>query len=189
VYESLRLEIRSAWPFGVFQRRRLFVVALRDALHVAPVPAAVEYRRGAAGADGNAARAVPRPEGDTVRSVRPYVAGDSIRRIHWPSTARAGELMTRELEPPASMGLLIRLAVDRDPSVGEPAASQALGLGIAVLRHGDRLVLATRERGGDVVAAVVTQRELGRRLARAVSGEPMLMPTDRFGEMNVTDIR
>lgn len=189
VYDTLRVEVRSAWPFGVFQRRRLFVVALADALHVAPVASMVVYRPGAAGADGHAASASPRPEGDTVRSVRPYVAGDSIRRIHWPSTARAGELMTRELEPPASHGLLVRLALGGDPRLAEPAASRALGLGIAVLRHGDRLVVATRERSGDVVAEVVTQRELGRRLARAVPGEPAVAATNHFREMDVEEIR
>lgn len=30
--------------------------------------------------------------------VRPYVAGDSLRRIHWPATARHDELVVRELE-------------------------------------------------------------------------------------------
>lgn len=177
VYATMRVEVRSAWPFGVFLRRRVFVVTLSDMLHVAPAPVDVGYRAGAVGADGHAASVATRSDGDTVRSVRPYIAGDSIRRIHWPSTARAGELMTRELEPPASRGLVLKVCLAPEPSRSEPAASRALGLGIAVLHHGDRLVVATCERGGDVVAPVVTQRELGRRLARAVPGEPSLGAT------------
>ena len=37
-----------------------------------------------------------------IAGVRQYVAGDSPRRIHWPATARTGELQTRLFEPSAS---------------------------------------------------------------------------------------
>ena len=34
----------------------------------------------------------------TASMVRPYVPGDSLTHIHWPSTARIGQLMTKEFE-------------------------------------------------------------------------------------------
>jgi uncharacterized protein (DUF58 family) len=39
-----------------------------------------------------------RPSGFDLHGVREYVDGESLRRVHWPSTARRGELMVKELE-------------------------------------------------------------------------------------------
>jgi uncharacterized protein (DUF58 family) len=36
--------------------------------------------------------------GDEFFTMRPYVEGDDLRRIHWPSVARSGELMIRQDE-------------------------------------------------------------------------------------------
>jgi uncharacterized protein (DUF58 family) len=39
-----------------------------------------------------------RPTGYELHSVRDYVEGDSLRAVHWPSTARRSQLMVKELE-------------------------------------------------------------------------------------------
>ena len=39
-----------------------------------------------------------RPSGFDLHSVRDYVEGDSLRKVHWRSTARRGRLMVKELE-------------------------------------------------------------------------------------------
>ena len=39
-----------------------------------------------------------RPAGYDLHSVRDYVEGDSLRKVHWRSTARRGRLMVKELE-------------------------------------------------------------------------------------------
>jgi uncharacterized protein (DUF58 family) len=39
-----------------------------------------------------------RPTGYDLHSVREYVEGDSLRAVHWPSTAHRGQLMVKELE-------------------------------------------------------------------------------------------
>ena len=39
-----------------------------------------------------------RPSGFDLHSVRDYVQGDSLRKVHWRSTARRGQLMVKELE-------------------------------------------------------------------------------------------
>ena len=36
--------------------------------------------------------------GDEFYTMRAYVEGDDLRRIHWPSVARSGELMIRQDE-------------------------------------------------------------------------------------------
>jgi uncharacterized protein (DUF58 family) len=172
VVTVLRAEVRSSWPFGMFQRRRSFTVPLRDPLHVAPRPIATPYDARAANGDGVQPHATISQPGDLVRSVRPYQAGDPQRLVHWPSTARTGELMVREFEPPATHGVTVRLTLASDPTVSEPAASRACGFGQSVLRSGHALVLSTREATGDVSSPVITERELARRLARAVTGTP-----------------
>lgn len=39
-------------------------------------------------------------QGDDFYALRPYVIGDDLRRVHWPSTARRDELMVRQDELP-----------------------------------------------------------------------------------------
>jgi uncharacterized protein (DUF58 family) len=39
-----------------------------------------------------------RPTGFDLHSVRDYQQGESLRRVHWPTTARRGQLMVKELE-------------------------------------------------------------------------------------------
>jgi uncharacterized protein (DUF58 family) len=41
---------------------------------------------------------VQRPSGFDLHSVRDYVEGDSLRKVHWRTTARRGHLMVKELE-------------------------------------------------------------------------------------------
>ncbi len=60
----------------------------------------------------------------------------------------------------------------------EVAAALAAGIGRAVLARGSRLLLATHEPEGPRLAAVPDARELGRRLAHAVSGPPATPPDD-----------
>ena len=40
----------------------------------------------------------------TAAKVREYVAGDSLSQLHWPSTARAGHLMTKEFDSGGEVG-------------------------------------------------------------------------------------
>jgi len=52
---------------------------------------------GAALADGRRLL-MRRPSGFELHSVRDYEQGESLRRVHWPSTAKRGSLMVKELE-------------------------------------------------------------------------------------------
>jgi uncharacterized protein (DUF58 family) len=80
--------------------------------------------------------------GTEVFGVRPYQPGDPLRRIHWRSTARRGELIVREFEPPGVQKLGIFL--DSNPpdkanadQVARIAASEAWDC----LRAGGRVTL------------------------------------------------
>ena len=174
VFRVVRVEIRGGGPLGVFLRRRTLWARLPVPVTVGPRPLPMRYEPQALplGNSVSVSAAPVAPGGDAVRSVRPYVPGDAGRLVHWPTSARLGELAVRELEPPAIIGVAI--AVDGRGTELEPemAASRAAGLGRAALRRGASVLLLTCEQTGPVVATVTSPLELGRRLARMVPGVP-----------------
>lgn len=68
--------------------------------------------------------------GTEIFGVREYRPGDALRRIHWRSTARRGELIVREFEPPGVQNLGIFLdsspsSIDAADQIARLAASEA----------------------------------------------------------------
>ncbi len=102
--------------------------------------------------------------------MRPYVAGDAARLVHWPTSARRGSLVVREHDPPTTDGLALLVDLDGPAALVELAASTASGIGRDVIARGGRLVLVTCEDGAPVCAEVEDQLDLGRRLAAATAG-------------------
>jgi uncharacterized protein (DUF58 family) len=178
VFRVVRVEVRSGGPLGIFLRRRILWARLPAPVSVGPRPLSMRYEPQTLPV-GMAAALAARPAapgGDAVRAVRPYAAGDAARLVHWPTSARTGELAVRELEPPAITGIAIVVDLRGREEEAEAAASRAAGLGRAALRAGAHVLLLTCEVSGPVVAPVSGPLELGRRLARATSGEPPNAP-------------
>jgi uncharacterized protein (DUF58 family) len=79
--------------------------------------------------------------------LRGYVPGDDLRRIHWPTTARVGELMVREGGDPDSSnrsGTTIVLGTNRGGGEAfERAVEIAASLAAVALREGMLRVLTT----------------------------------------------
>jgi uncharacterized protein (DUF58 family) len=176
VFGLIRVQLRTSAPLGVFVRTRTLRVQL-------PSPTTVAPRATAAGPAlqsvpeelaTTAATVLTRIGGDTVRSVRPYVPGDPARLVHWPTSARRGELVVREHEPPPALG--VALVVDLRGAAPETAASLAMGIGTATLSAGGMLWCCTHETDGPVSEPVPDVRALGRRLAHAVEGPPATPP-------------
>jgi uncharacterized protein (DUF58 family) len=57
--------------------------------------------------------------GEDFYALRPYVVGDDLRRVHWPSTARSDELMIRQDEMPWQGRATVLLDVRRRAHTGE----------------------------------------------------------------------
>jgi uncharacterized protein (DUF58 family) len=92
-----------------------------------------------------------RPSGFDVHSVREYVEGDSLRKVHWRSTARRGQLMVKELEDSPRDELAVVLDADAASVVGESfdvAVRAAGSLLQAYARRGRRAVLVV---GGETL--------------------------------------
>jgi uncharacterized protein (DUF58 family) len=109
--------------------------------------------------------------------VRPYVSGDPARLVHWPTSARRGELVVREYEPPPALG--VALLVDLRGPRPEAIAGRAAGIGVATLKAGGIVWCGTCDDDGPVGGIVSDERELGRVLARAIAG-PLPEPPPRW---------
>ena len=176
VFRSVRVQLRTSAPLGAFVRTRTLRVALPAPIVVAPRPSIapavmqpIPEERLSSGSP-----LLVRGGGDTVRAVRPYAPGDPARLVHWPTSARRGEIVVREHEPPPALG--IALVVDLTGATPEAAASLAAGIGIATLAAGGIVWCGTFEDGAPVGDVVVDARALGRRLARAAAGSPAAAP-------------
>jgi uncharacterized protein (DUF58 family) len=176
VFGSVRMQLRTSAPLGVFVRTRTLRVDLGAPITVAPrptvAPAVLHPLPEERASTGTAQFA--RGGGDTVRSVRPYAPGDPARLVHWPTSARRGEIVVREHEPPPAHG--VALVVDLRGPRPETAASLAAGIGAATLAAGGVVWCGTNERGSAVGETVANVRELGRRLARSGPGAPASPP-------------
>ncbi|MCA1726356.1 MAG: DUF58 domain-containing protein [Actinobacteria bacterium] len=87
--------------------------------------------------------------GQEFYGMREYITGDDLRRIHWPSTARTGELMIRQ-EEVARRSVVTVLLDTRGSALGregsapfEKAVSAAASVGVLLARRGFALRLAT----------------------------------------------
>lgn len=173
VFDVVNVEVRSAGPLGLVWWRRRVPARLTTPLEVGPRPLEMSVAEVArAGGAGHDAAYRGRSGHELVRSVRDYAVGDPLRLVHWPATARSGALVVKELEDPELPRLAIVVDLRGGRSAAEDAASRAAGLAEGALRDGVPVTLLTVERGGPVAGPVVTVVEAGRRLARAVAGEP-----------------
>ena len=86
--------------------------------------------------------------GDEFYALRPYVVGDDLRRIHWPTTARHDELLVRQQEQPWQGRTTVLLDVRRathDSASLEIAVSAAASVVMANGGRRDLVRLVTTE--------------------------------------------
>jgi uncharacterized protein (DUF58 family) len=130
-----------------------------------PVLSSVFSSRGAR--DSSAVRsAIRRPAGFEIHAVREYVPGEPLRAVHWPSTARRGRLMVKELDDAPREDLALVLDQDAAGVAGPPgatsfdAAVRAVGaLALAHLRRNRRIALLGTAPGFAPVLADSTGHE------------------------------
>jgi uncharacterized protein (DUF58 family) len=84
--------------------------------------------------------------GEDFYALRPYIVGDDLRRIHWPSSARHDELLVRQNELPwqgrTTVLLDVRKAAHQGDSL-EVAVSAAASIVTATARRNDLVRLVT----------------------------------------------
>ena len=159
------LAVRLTDPFGLCELVRSF--ASSDDLIVTPVVHALPPVRlgGDWSGGGDAASRSVAVSGSDDAATREYRYGDDLRKVHWKSTARTGELMVRREEQPfqsrATLLLDGRLEAHRGDGPGssfEWAVSAVASVGVALARSGFSLALL-RENGTAVAPVGVPLTE------------------------------
>jgi uncharacterized protein (DUF58 family) len=160
-YEVGPLVVRLTDPFGLCELTRAFPSV--DKLTVIPQVHPLQAIRLAgefAGSGDSRARSVA-VHGEDDAATREYRNGDDLRRVHWRSTARVGELMVRREEQPWESRATVVLDTRAFAHRGEgPTASfewaVSAAASIAVhLRHGGYKLRLVSDAGIDVDATEV----------------------------------
>ncbi len=143
------LVVESGDPFGLARRTRavadqvrLVVLPHLDRIAPLPPPAGAEPLSGQEGRPGLGRT------GDEFHTLRPYVVGDDIRRVHWPASARADDLVVRQDDEPRQGRLTVVLDVGaaRTTHDGfERMVSAAASIAAAHWGRGDIVRLLTSE--------------------------------------------
>ncbi|WP_396448226.1 DUF58 domain-containing protein [Actinomadura sp.] len=149
-YRTGPLTVRLADPFGMVELVRSF--SLSDTLTVTPAIVPLPHSRlsGAwTGGGDSVARAVSAAGEDDV-APREYRHGDDLRRVHWRSTARHGELMVRREEQHFQSSGTLFLDTRRSAHWGEglsssfeQAVSATASIGVHLVRTGMSLRYVT----------------------------------------------
>ncbi|HVC71820.1 MAG TPA: DUF58 domain-containing protein [Acidimicrobiales bacterium] len=151
----LTLQPVGVWredPFRLFARRA--VEGPTAQMIACPVPDLTRAGRRPAQTVVSGRPSEPRPgappspsvAGDDLSSLRPYVPGDHLNRLHWPALARTGDLVVRDFTAPEASRLA--LLVDLRPAAHgtasfEAAITRAATLGALALDDGVAVELLT----------------------------------------------
>lgn len=139
-YRLGALRVRTGDPFGLFSSemvvgRPTWIVVFPK---IYPLP---NWRLPPSPVDGTApSRRRYEAASPLVRTVRPYVHGDAINRIHWLSSVRHGELYVKEFDLEQTADLWLLLDLDRAAHAGtgdqasvETAISAAASIAVQTL--------------------------------------------------------
>ncbi len=136
------LSVRLTDPFGLVELHRAFTST--DAVVVTPAVQVLPPVRlgGARGGSGDSTAMAMAAGSDDV-STREYRRGDDLRKVHWRSTARVGELMVRQEEQPLQQRATVLLDARSTAHAGkgrdasfEWAVAAAASVGTTLLRAG-----------------------------------------------------
>jgi uncharacterized protein (DUF58 family) len=161
------VELRSAAPFGVAERRRRLPADVTTLVLPRVVPLGplafidlASSREAATETDGR------RGQGPEYLGVREFRPGDPIRQVHWRLTARHGELVVRDLEEHRVPRLAVWVDTCVDDAALDDACSAAASIVSAASTTGVGVRLAAATTDGPSVVSRASGLALHRWLAR-----------------------
>jgi uncharacterized protein (DUF58 family) len=176
-FAPARLSIAD--PFGLAEAG----LELEEQQALVVYPRLVDLERlffdGGAGPEHGRRLLLRRPVGFELHSVRDYQQGESLRRVHWPSTARRGALMVKELEDSPRDEVAVLLDGDPAAVAGSPPDSSfdvavrvAGSILLAQVKRGRRCVLVLNTAGRDAQTVSSGGPEWQRALELLAAAEP-----------------
>jgi uncharacterized protein (DUF58 family) len=180
VHDDAEVVLSSAAPFGVAEGRRRVAVAGSTIVYPRVVALDGLAFLAAAPTPERAMHATPRRgTGPEYLGIREYRVGDSMRHVHWPSTARHGELMVREFEREQTRRLAIVIdavtdaASERGPTPLDVACSVAASVAFAADAAGQGVRLVGAAAGEPISLARAEPQTVLRWLAEVGPGAGM----------------
>jgi uncharacterized protein (DUF58 family) len=184
-FSDSRIEIAD--PFGL--QRRSVSLPRPGALLVYPRVVHLDRLFSESGAHALEGRRLllRRPTGFDLHSVRDYEHGESLRKVHWRSTARRGHLMVKELEDAPRDEIAVLLDAQRGAVAGESFDVQvraAASILEAYVRRNRRAVLVVNaaERAAQQVHSPASDRLRALELLAAVEPTATAPVTALLGE-------
>ena len=172
-FEDVRVEIAD--PFGL--ESVSVPLPAPGALLVYPRLVRLERLFSETGAHAHDGRRLllRRHSGFELHGVREYEQGESLRRVHWRSTARRGQLMVKELEDAPRDEIAVLLDADASAVVGESFDMQVRAAGSILesyVRRGRRAVLVVNSERRDVQQVHSPAADWRRALELLAAAEP-----------------
>jgi uncharacterized protein (DUF58 family) len=171
VFADSRIEIAD--PFGL--QRREVPLPSPGALLVYPRIVALDRLFSESGAHALEGRRLllRQPTGFDLHSVRDYEQGESLRKVHWRTTARRGRLMVKELEDAPRDEIAVLLDAHAGAVAGESFDAQvraAASILEAYVRRGRRAILVVNaaDRASQQVHSPAADRRRALELLAAV---------------------
>jgi uncharacterized protein (DUF58 family) len=151
------LQIRTGDPFGFFEASASVGHGVTVVVYprVEQIP---RWRLQAVSLEGSRSTPVRTQQTTPLAtSVRPYAPGDSFNRIHWPSTARTGEIQVKEFDLEQTADVWLILDLDRSTMRGtgdDGTAEVAIRVAAAIA---ERAISENRAVGLTVAAGHLVQ--------------------------------
>ncbi len=178
-----RLRLATTFPFGLVRVARRLALAGEVVVHPAVYPVSTPRAAGFDVMVGGKFRGHRQTgAGDHFSGVRPHQAGDSLRQIHWASSAKGLGLMVKTFDEELSgrVAVVLDCGSSGGPKVFDDAVRAAGSLVFAALdagHHIEWLDLASLE--PDLIPPFVDGHEILDRFAR-LSAEPQSLAPDRL---------
>jgi uncharacterized protein (DUF58 family) len=149
------IEIATGDPFGLFQPQRRIDATERVVIYPQVFPLETFHMPGGVLSGGEPQRHLTQHVTTNASSVRDYVPGDSINRIHWKSTARRSKLIVKEfeLDPQVDIWLFVDFSAQ---SLVEDPFVQRLGQYGAIIHNGQGIPRSTEEYAAVIAASLTT---------------------------------
>ncbi|MEQ2005830.1 MAG: DUF58 domain-containing protein [Limisphaerales bacterium] len=183
VFAHDQLRLVTAFPFGLVRVARRLALAGEVVVHPAVYPVPSPRAAGFDVMVGGKFRGHRQTgAGDQFSGVRPHQAGDSLRQIHWASSAKGLGLMVKVFDEELSgrVAVVLDCGSSGEPKVFDAAVRAAGSLVFAALdagHHVEWLDLAALE--PDVIPPFADGHEILDRLAR-LTAEPQGLSAERL---------